>query len=387
LATIERIEFHDFTYPVLNLEIDAHGNAVHRDGSKIMMSRFGVVIRDSDGATGAYFNGGYPAIRAHAMQAAPLMLGRDVGHREKLYDDCKRALRHIGSIGYSPLDCALWDLTGKRLGQPVHALLGTARTRLPTYASTFHGSRGAELGSKEAYADFAERCLEMGYRAFKVHGWSDADPREEAENVVYLAQRMNGRMDALMLDPACELRTFADALRVGRACDEAEFFWFEDPFRDGGLAIEAHRKLKSFIRTPLLMTEHVHPMELKVPFITGGATDFVRANPDFDLGITGTMKIAHLAEAFGLDVELHGAGPAQRQCMAAIRNTNYYELTLVCPGVSGFQPAVYSDYSDDLEAVGRDGCFPLPEGPGLGVELDEDFLKAHTTNVRTIEPD
>ncbi len=47
----------------------------------------------------------------------------------------------------------------------------------------------------------------------------------------------------LMLDPACELRTFADALYVGRACDDGGYFWYEDPFRDGGVSQHAHRKL------------------------------------------------------------------------------------------------------------------------------------------------
>ena len=46
----------------------------------------------------------------------------------------------------------------------------------------------------------------------------------------------------LMLDPACELRTFADALYVGRACDEAGYFWYEDPFRDGGVSAFAHQQ-------------------------------------------------------------------------------------------------------------------------------------------------
>ena len=61
------------------------------------------------------------------------------------------------------------------------------------------------------------------------------------------------------------------------------------------------------------------------------ATDFVRADPKYDAGITGAMKVVSMAEGFDLDVEFHAPGPAQRHCIAATRNTNYYELALVHP--------------------------------------------------------
>lgn len=59
--------------------------------------------------------------------------------------------------------------------------------------------------------------------------------------------------------------------------------------------------------------------------------DFVRADPDFEVGINGTMKIAHFAEALGLDVEIHAPGPAHRHCIAVIRNTNFYEFSTFSP--------------------------------------------------------
>jgi L-alanine-DL-glutamate epimerase-like enolase superfamily enzyme len=102
------------------------------------------------------------------------------------------------------------------------------------------------------------------------------------------------------------------------------------------------------------------------------------------MGITGAMKIARIAEGFGIDVELHGAGPAHRQCIAAIRNTNFYELTLVHPKLGNpLIPPVYaSDYSDQFDAVSADGTFPVPQGPGLGVAYDWDYIKRHTVQVR-----
>ena len=115
-------------------------------------------------------------------------------------------------------------------------------------------------------------------------------------------------------------------------------------------------------------------------------TDLIRADPDLDIGITGTMKIAHFAEALGLDVEIHGNGPAHRHAMAAIRNTNFYELAMVGPSRGQSVGTYYADgYSDKLDAVGADGCFQVPDGPGLGVTYDWDFIRANTVSGEVFE--
>jgi L-alanine-DL-glutamate epimerase-like enolase superfamily enzyme len=192
---------------------------------------------------------------------------------------------------------------------------------------------------------------------------------------------VGGRM-ALMLDPACQIRTFSDALTLGLACDDAGFRWYEDPFRDTGVSAFAHARLRKAIRTPLLMTEHVRGVEAKADFVLAGGTDLLRADPEYDMGITGALKIAHLAESLGIDVELHACGPAHRHLMAALRNTSFYELALVGPRARNPLPPVYAcGYSDDLEAVGPDGCFPVPEGPGLGVTYDWDFIARNRTRL------
>ena len=185
----------------------------------------------------------------------------------------------------------------------------------------------------------------------------------------------------LMLDPFCAIKTFGEALKLGRACDEEKFFWYEYPFMDGGVSAHAHRKLRQLLKTPILQLEHVRGLEQHVDFIEAEATDFVRADPDYDGGITGTMKIAHAAEGFGLDVELHVVGPERRHIMASIRNTNYYEMGLLHPKRGPFNSGIYKDgYRDDVSAIDENGCVDIPEGPGLGVEYDWDFIIAHETN-------
>jgi L-alanine-DL-glutamate epimerase-like enolase superfamily enzyme len=112
----------------------------------------------------------------------------------------------------------------------------------------------------------------------------------------------------------------------------------------------------------------------------------IHADPEYDLGITGVMKIAHFCEALGLDLQLHACGPAHRACMAAIRNTHFYELALVGPDMPNAVPPVYAcGYSDRLEDIGQDGCMPVPDGPGLGVTYDWDFIAAHRTSLEVFE--
>jgi len=189
-------------------------------------------------------------------------------------------------MGHGPLDIELWDWAGKQIGCSVATLLGAHRRRLPVYASIYHGDRAGGLDSKEAFAAFAEQCYDMGYRAFKLHGWNDGNAREEAANVLHVARVVGDRM-TLMLDPACELRTFVDALYVGRACDEAGYFWYEDPYRDSGVSAFAHATLREKLITPLLMTEHVRGIEPKADFAIAGGHRLPAFGPGIRHGDNG----------------------------------------------------------------------------------------------------
>jgi L-alanine-DL-glutamate epimerase-like enolase superfamily enzyme len=377
---IAKVEVHEFGYAVDGLGIDDSGNRCVMKGERSQLAAFAVVIETEDGARGEYcsvHSGKNGAMVGQVKAIAPQILGEDAEEREAIYNKLKRVHRHYMAIGHSALDIALWDLAGKAVDRPVWRLLGGYRQRLPTYASTLNGGRHGILDSIEAYADFAEECLALGYKGYKIHGWGEGDPKEEAANLLHCAKRVGDRM-ALMYDAASELQTFADAVYVGHACDEGGYVWYEDPFMDAGWSPHAARQLKQLVRTPLMLTEHVRGLEAKAAWIGERATDYIRVDPDYDMGITGSMKAAHLAEAFGLDCEIHAAGPAQRHCMAAMRNSSWYELSLVAPGVANPVPPVFgSGYSDALEDIGEDGCMPVPEGPGIGVEYDWDYIEAN----------
>ena len=314
-------------------------------------------------------------------RAARYLLGRNPMQREIIWHDLKRARRSADGTPPGTVDIALWDIAGKLYETPIYELLGGWRKTLPAYASTYHGDENGGLTTAADYGEFALRCKEeFGYPAFKIHGWIGGSIDREVEAVLAIREAVGDKM-ALMLDPAGAFMTFDDVLKVGKACDEANYMWYEDAFRGGGFSRFAHVKLRDFIKTPLLMGEHVRGLEAKADTIYAGATDYVRANANVDGGITGVMKIAALAEAHGLDVELHGGGLAHRHIMASLRNTNYYELGLVHPDVQHTKAPIYPErrWLDELDSVDAAGCVAVPERPGLGVELDWDYINAHKT--------
>jgi L-alanine-DL-glutamate epimerase-like enolase superfamily enzyme len=383
---ISRVAVHEYAMPIAGLGVEAGGAAAVTNicadpAAKLAVAKFAITVETEGGARGEYAAqwGGTRSVLGQALMMAPFLLGRNALQREAIFDDLKREFRQYDHMAHGLFDIALWDLAGKAQGVTVATMLGGYRTKLPAYASTYH-AQGSPHGLHDigAFVAFAEQCKAMGYTAFKVHGWHDGNVRREGKNLRAIRKAIGDDM-ALMIDPACQIRTFADALALGLVCDEVGCRWYEDPFRDAGTSAFAAKRLRERLKTPLLMTEHVRGIEPKADFVIAGGTDILRADPEYDLGITGCMKIAHLAEALGLDVEIHAVGPAHRHCMAAIRNTSFYEIALVGPGMPNALPAVFEDYSDELDAVDAEGCVPVPTGPGLGVAIDWEKIAAHRT--------
>ena len=378
---ITKIEIHTYESERVNLGKDYNGfNLVYEPGSRVKTQGSILRIETDQGIVGEYAGGG-GAEYSTLPTFAHFLIGRSALQRELFYTEVRRALRQVARIGFAPVDIALWDIAGKLYDQPIYKLLGGYKDSVPCYASTYHGDHQPDgLSTPEAFADFAEHCLDLGYPAFKIHGWGRAPVSQEVANVHAVGKRVGDKMD-LMLDPACELMTFGDAVKVGWACDENRFFWYEDPYRDGGISQFAHRKLRQLINTPILQTEHVRSLEPHIDFAIADATDYVRGDVGYD-GITGVIKLAHACEALGIDLEFHGPGPAQRQCMAAIRNTNYYEMGLLHPKApASHEPNLYVDYVDDLEAIDANGHVSIPQGPGLGVDINWDWVERNRVSV------
>ncbi len=376
---ITRIELTAFTYPIADVRIDhTSQKLVYAPGETHERQIHAIRIHTDTEFTGEYIGGGKPAATQVGL-CAEYLLGADPLQREKHWNAMREMLRKYDQMGLGIIDIALWDFAGKYAGLPIHELLGTHRTRLPAYASTYFAQLDSGLSSTEDFADFAETCCEYGYQGFKTHTWCETDAYDleaEIELIEAVGERVGDRM-ALMHDPVGKYETRADALRVGRACDDYGYFWYEDPYKDMGRSQHGHRNLRQSMDTPILQTELVRGVEPTIDFVANDATDFARADPEWDGGITGAMKIARAAEGLGVDIEYHLAGPAQRHCMAATRNSNFYEIGLVHPTSKDphSEYPVYQDgYTDRIDSIDTDGTVGVPDGPGLGVDYDWDYV-------------
>jgi L-alanine-DL-glutamate epimerase-like enolase superfamily enzyme len=373
---ITKIEVWEYEWILADVGLDPSGAIpTYRPGDRFKQRGGALKIHTDVGLVGEFV--GFSPVEAMTLPLfTHALLGHNALERERVYRDLKLASRQLGRVGLGIVDIALWDLAGKFYDAPIYRLLGGYRTELPCYASTMNGGEEGGLDTPEAFADFAEQCLELGYPAYKIHPWPGG-PLERHEAVVRVVGQRVGDKMALMLDPFCYYQTFGEALRVGRVCDEQAFFWLEDPYADGGISQFGHAKLRELIKTPLLQGEHIRSLEPHVDLMIAKGTDFVRGDVIYD-GITGTMKIAHAAEGLGLDIEYHGCGPAQRHVMAATRNSNYYEVVWVHPQIPDSNAPIYQDgYQDGLYAIDQTGCVSVPHGPGLGIMYDWDWIEKH----------
>jgi L-alanine-DL-glutamate epimerase-like enolase superfamily enzyme len=297
----------------------------------------------------------------------PLLIGADPLERERLNQllwqrSRQTTIRTIGAV-----DVALWDLAGKIARLPIHRLLGSYRASIPAYASS------QVLPSTSAYVDQAREIRAAGWAAYKIH-----PPQRWAEDVAICEAVRQGVGDSypLMLDSIWTYG-YAEAVKVGRAIEQLDFHWFEDPLADQDLY--NYVKLKQKLEIPIIATEYpAHGLDAYAPWITERATDALRGDVAVKGGITTLLKTAHLAEAFHLNYEVHHGGNslnnlANLHVILAIRNTSFFEVLL---------PDAAQKYglAEDI-VVDADGLVHAPAGPGLGAAIDFDLIKAKTISV------
>ena len=380
VSKIDKVEITLFEITLNDIKENKSGiGIIYSPNTVSKHIRFGIKVFDSDGNVGEYIP---PRSRAKIVVAASEalsyhLIGKNPLHREAIYRMLRGLCKHVGEVGIGPIDIALWDLAGKKFNCSISELLGGHRNLLPAYASTLHGDREKNgLSTPEAYADFAEECLELGYKGYKMHGWNNGDVEEEIKMLRAVGDRVGDKMK-IMYDASCHFNTLTEALEVGRVCDEYDFYWYEDPYKDGGVSINGNRLLSESLTTPILVGEHVRNLETSVDMLVNGASFFSRADPDYDGGITGCHKLVVASEGLGIDCEIHACGPAMRQLMSACRNSNFYEVNLVHPRCKNpwSLPVYNTDYSDEINCIDKNGNVSVSDKPGLGVKYDWDYIE------------
>lgn len=332
-----------------------------------------ITLATDSGASASTFGYAGRGARAAGEIAAaalkPFFLGRDPDFRELHWQEWRRtdrAWNHVPIYSYGPFDIACWLLCAEAAGLPLYRYIGAYRDRVPVYASSLFLETPAE------YAEEARRIKAAGWAGYKLHPPGRFGIDLEAHRAVREAV---GPDFALMSDPVAAY-SFEEALRMGRALEQLGYLWFEEPLPDENF--HNLRELTRVLDIPVCGTEVLarHPYSV-AECIAGRVVDMVRADVSWSGGITGALKTAHLAEAFGVACEIHTAvyhplDLVNLHVCAAIRNCSFFEL-LVPTGLFDFGLAA----PIRIEA----GQAVLPEGPGLGISLDWDFIEDSTFDI------
>jgi len=297
----------------------------------------------------------------------PVVMGENPLDRERLNKLLWARARAATVRSIGAMDIALWDIAGKKASLPIHRLIGTCRDKILAYASSeIHAEPGQ-------YAEQAQHYKSTGWAAYKIHPpqrWRDDIKVCEA------VRKAVGGDYTVMLDSTWSYR-YEEALRVGRAIEEMNFYWYEDPLADQD--IYNYVKLKQKLDIPILATEYpIGGLDSYIPWITERATDFLRGDVAVKGGITTLIKTAHLAEAFRMNFETHHGGNslnnvANLHVIMAIRNTEFFEVLL---------PDAMQKYGLATEIeVDRDGFVHAPTGPGLGADIDFELIERKKVGV------
>jgi len=322
-------------------------------------------VRTDEGVEGVCTVGDarYRTMRPEDLeQLRVLALGEDPFDRERLNGKLHAATRGMFARQgwYGAFDNCLWDIAGKVAGLPVYALLGRARERCPAYLN-IGGGRGPEA-DRIAIED-AQRAVEAGFPAVKDHFGDSA-----AANIARfqaVREAVGPDIDVLH-DAALAGYTFDEALYVGRALEDLRFAWFEEPL-PGARQAELKR-LCHALDVPILAPETMmNDVDLSARWLISGATDHLRANARH--GTTSALKLAHLAELHGANVELNGPGGlfglVHAHLVCAIRNTSYYEYF---PG--GSRDEAGQEIGLLNPPLPKAGHIAAPDAPGWGAEWD-----------------
>ena len=371
------LKITDITIDVIQREVGGTGleSDLGRFGGEVAQ---GVLrITTNEGVEGNCFVGDFRSGGAALFDPIlkvlkPELLGRDATAREWLWNrlGILGARRGVTFPAWAPVDVALWDLAGKAAGMPVFRLLGASREETEVYATY-----PPRHESAEGYVEEARDIAARGFRAYKIHPgmMSTADTTKAVQDV----RTAVGDDMTLMLDPNNNY-DFRKALTVGRALDANDFHWYEDPvpWDDFDSIVELTRRLD----TPLAMSDLAgYLFREPAHYIRLGAPRILRATARKH-GITGMKKIAGMAEAFGLNCEIGTAGnsllnAANLHVICSIANCDYYEWWMPA---EAHQFGLVDHYGlNDRMMLGA------PESPGLGCELDEEWIAAH--RVATLE--
>ena len=307
------------------------------------------------------------------------VIGSDPFNTEDLYqrlfrDDYGRA-GEIVATGISVIEIACWDIVGKALNQPVYRLLGGAcRDKIKAYANGWYR---VERTPEEFHAA-AKRVLEKGYRALKFDpfgaGYYELSYEEKLKSVglveavrdavgpgVEILVEMHGRFSPYM------------AIEIASELEKFEPSWVEEPVPPDNIAALA--KASDQINLPVATGERLHNKYEYRELINLQAADILQPDITQTGGFLETKKIAAMGDMCYMTVAPHNVGGPVSTAIAlhfATSTTNFK----IQEHFNDFSEAWVKEAATGCPEV-IDGYFSLPNGPGLGMELNEDLIAEH----------
>lgn len=322
-------------------------------------------METDEGITGAVKAGTGEAVASLTRRRLKHLIGEDPLMTERLWhliweiDRIEEInVRHLGLV-----DMLAWDIKSRKAGLPVYQLIGGNDPRVPVYAST------VTWDTMDEFEQHIKLCMDVGFTAFKLHAWGDVKQDIALSRNL---RKWTGPDAVLMFDGSAGW-DLTQSMEVGRALEGEGFLWLEEPMRE--FELTSYRKLCEALDIPILAAETSDGCHWNAAtWIQMGALDMMRSNPMFKGGMTGALKIAHLAESHGMKAQIHGMGYGQAHLAAAIPNNDYYEqIVMSRDHILGL------DKMQDLPI--KDGWLDVPDTPGLGLEPDWDWLERNAIEI------
>ena len=345
------------------------GRAVKRDAVVVK-----VTTDDGLVGYGEAHHGRAPGAVAHLVNTTlrQLVLGLDatdvVGVWARIY---KMQLGSHGlgaatAIGMSGIDMALWDIRGKAVGWPLYRLLGGSSRPIPAYAG------GVSLGYQEpaALVEEASALVATGYRALKLR--IGDSPAQDLVRVGAVRKAFGEEL--VLLTDANTGYTVEDARQAMPGLDAYGVGWLEEPFPAHDY--RSYQMARGFGRVPLAAGENHYTRFEFTRVVEDGAITVLQPDLSKTGGPTEGLRIAALAGAWKLPINPHTSMTGLNMAatihfLAAIDNGGYFEADVSQGNL--FRDALVSRPYE----VGPDGCVRPLEKPGLGLDLDEEFLARH----------
>lgn len=297
-------------------------------------------------------------LQAMVEELGDLIIGRDAGHIANFWARAWKDINFLGHkgatvMGISALDGALWDALGKASKLPLYRILGGAADRVPAYHS---GGLWLSSSDKELVAE-AERFAAAGFKAMKMRLGSP-DPATDLSRVAAVRKAIGPKIK-LMADANQGLNE-SQAIRLGRALEEFDLTWFEEPLPAWDL--DGLARVAAALDTPIASGETEYTRYGFRRMLELRSADVLMPDLQRVGGVSEFMRVGHMAESYDIPVSSHLFPETSLQVLGALSNTIYLE----------YMPWFSKLYNEAIEFEG--GAAIVPERPGWGFTFNQDYV-------------